>query len=286
MIKVKVSNVLVIGNRHKQDCERLEKDIRAKLNNLDIKVDIFGFSGKPTESPDLCNKDLIITLGGDGTVLYASRLAAPCDIPILPVNLGSLGFIAWIKKNDWFTAFKAVVEDKLVISRRMMIDVQVVRESKRIHSYSALNDAVVSSAMLARIVNLSINISGSSLGTYKADGVIVATPTGSTAYSLAAGGPILDVDMEAMVFNPICPFTLSNRPLVVPGGENIELYVEMEQREKLILTIDGQEYLDLLEGDRIFIKKAQHNAHIFCSARGAFYQVLRSKLNWSGGPDA
>ena len=283
---MKVNNVAVIANRHKQDCERLEKDIRSRLEADGVEVDVFGFFGKPTQAPNLCKSNLIITLGGDGTVLYAGRLASRCDVPILPVNLGSLGFIAWIKRNDWYAAYRAVVDDKLVISRRMMLAVQIVREGTLIHEYSALNDAVVSSAMLARIVNLSITISGSPLGTYKADGVIVATPTGSTAYSLAAGGPILDVDMEAMVFNPICPFTLSNRPLVVPGNETIELYVEMEQREKLILTIDGQEYLDLLEGDKIFIKKANCSANIFCSARGAFYQVLRSKLNWSGGPDA
>jgi len=284
--EVNVSNVAVIANRHKQDCERLEKDIRSRLEAEGVQVHVFSFFGKPTETPNLCKSDLIITLGGDGTVLYAGRLAAGCNVPILPVNLGSLGFIAWIKRNDWYAAYRAVVEDKLVMSRRMMLSVQIVREGITIHEYVALNDAVVSSAMLARIVNLSINISGSPLGTYKADGVIVATPTGSTAYSLAAGGPILDVDMEAMVFNPICPFTLSNRPLVVPGNETIELYVEMEQREKLILTIDGQEYLDLMEGDRIFLKKANYSANIFCSARGAFYQVLRSKLNWSGGPDA
>lgn len=283
---MKVRKVTLIVNKHKEDSDRLEKDICARLEALGIETIVYGFYGCPVEEPQLGGSDLVITLGGDGTVLYTGRLASQYDKPIFPINLGSLGFIAWIRKSNWFQTFQAVLDDKLLISKRMMLSVQVFREGALVKSFSALNDAVVSGYGLAKIVNLSINISGSPLGTYKADGIIVATPTGSTAYSLAAGGPILDVDMEAMVFNPICPFTLSNRPLVVPGNETIELYVEMEQREKLKLTIDGQDFHDLSEGDRVYVKKAEHFASIICSARGAFYQVLRSKLNWSGGPDA
>ena len=243
-------------------------------------------SGKPVGAPELSNATIVLTLGGDGTVLYSARSAAPWGIPLLPINMGSLGFIAWVRHTEWLGRFREAVSGKLPLSRRFMLDIQVFRLGEKIAQFSSMNDGVVSGAGPAKIVNLSMSVSGAALGTYRSDGIIIATPTGSTAYSLAAGGPILDPDMEAMVFNPICPFTLSNRPLVVPGDETIEIYVEREQREKILLTVDGQDFFNLEEGDRVVYRKAEYKAHLFCNARGSFYQVLRAKLNWSGGPDA
>jgi len=219
-------------------------------------------------------------------VLYAARAAAPFGVPVLPINLGTLGFIAWVKRDAWKERFDEAVSGRLVVSERFMLDISVERGGKPIAAFSALNDGVVSGSGPAKIVTLSVLVTGSRLGRYRSDGLIVSTPTGSTAYSLAAGGPVLDPDMDAMVFTPICPFTLSNRPLVLPGGETLELHVEAGQRERTMLTVDGQDFFDLDEGDHVTFRRSVFKARLFRGERGAFYQVLRSKLNWSGGLDA
>lgn len=278
--------VFIIANKQKDGAGRLAHDIEEALGAEGWTVAVFAFEGKPLEHPDLRGHDIVLTLGGDGTVLYAARLAAPLNIPILPINLGSLGFIAWVKRSEWRRRLDEALGGRLALSERIMLEIELKRGGRSMARFSAMNDGVISGAGPAKIVNLSITVSSSSLGTYRSDGVIVSTPTGSTAYSLAAGGPILDPDMDALLFNPICPFTLSNRPLVIPGKETLEVYVELKQREKTVLTVDGQDYFPLEEGDRVYFSRAQHLARLYCAARGSFYQVLRAKLNWSGGPDA
>jgi NAD+ kinase len=149
-----------------------------------------------------------------------------------------------------------------------------------------LNDAVISASGISKIVKLSVRLSDTPLGRYRADGIIVATPTGSTAYSAAAGGPILHPEMDAMILNPICPFTLSHRPIVVPHDEEIVVEVEEEQRTGLMMTVDGQSEFPLKPDDRIVIRASEEKARIVRSNKRTFYEVLRTKLNWSGGPDA
>jgi len=279
-------HAVIIVNTHKSGSGRMAIEIAAALGNEGWTSTIFSFLGKPFGIPDLSGASIVLTLGGDGTVLYSARAAAPRGIPLLPINMGSLGFIAWVRHTEWLDRFRDAVAGRLPLSSRFMLDIQVFRLGQDVARFSAMNDGVVSGAGPAKIVNLSMSVSGAALGTYRSDGIIIATPTGSTAYSLAAGGPILDPDMDAMVFNPICPFTLSNRPLVVPGDENLEVYVEREQREKILLTVDGQDFFNLEEGDRVSYRRAEFKAQLYCNARGSFYQVLRAKLNWSGGPDA
>lgn len=279
-------HAVIIVNTHKNGSGRMAVGIAAALGNEGWTSTIFSFLGKPVGDPDLSGASIVLTLGGDGTVLYSARAAAPLGIPLLPVNLGSLGFIAWVRHSEWLERFRDAVAGRLPLSSRFMLDIQVFRLGQRVARFSSMNDGVVSGAGPAKIVKLSMSVSGEALGTYRSDGIIIATPTGSTAYSLAAGGPILDPDMDAMILNPICPFTLSNRPLVVPGDETLEVYVEREQREKMLLTVDGQDFFNLEEGDRVSYRRAEYKAHLYCHARGSFYQVLRAKLNWSGGPDA
>ena len=279
-------HAVVIVNTHKSGSGKMAIEIAAALEKEAWTCSIFSFLGKPVGLPDLNGASIVITLGGDGTVLYSARVTAPLGIPLLPVNLGSLGFIAWVRHTDWLDRFRDAVAGRLPLSSRFMLDIQVYRLDQRVARFSAMNDGVVSGAGPAKIVSLSMRVSGAALGSYRSDGIIVSTPTGSTAYSLAAGGPILDPDMDAMIFNPICPFTLSNRPLVIPGNETLEIYVERDQREKILLTVDGQDFFNLEEGDRVSYRRAEHKAHLYCNARGSFYQVLRAKLNWSGGPDA
>jgi len=285
-LKAKRGHVALLVNTSKEDAERLSLEITDSLSAegwTTTKIP-FGHSVDPQFSME--GTDILVSLGGDGTVLAAARAAAPFGVPVLPINLGTLGFIAWVKRDEWQQRFDEAASGSLAVSERFMLDVGVVRKGQQIVGFSALNDGVVSGAGPAKIVTLSISINKSPLGRYRSDGLIIATPTGSTAYSLAAGGPVMAPDMDAMLFTPICPFTLSNRPLVIPGGETIELRVEPGQREETMLTVDGQDFFDLEEGDTIVFRRSTFKARLFRCEQGAFYQVLKTKLNWSGGPDA
>jgi NAD+ kinase len=210
-------------------------------------------------------------------------------VPIFPINVGTLGFIAVVHPRAWREVFEEWRLGRLAVSRRLMLDITVERRGTNVIAARCLNDAVISAAGIAKIIRLEVSLAGShgggpmDLGRYRSDGLIVATPTGSTAYSVAAGGPILDPEIDALIINPICPFTLSNRPVVVPARETIIAEVEAEQRSGVLLTADGQQSFPLEPGDRVFIRKAPYEAKIVASGRQGFYKALRTKLNWSGG---
>jgi NAD+ kinase len=250
-----------------------------------IEVELFTFKGQP-EVPQIDNVDLIFSLGGDGTVLFSSRLVESRGVPIMAVNLGAFGFITEISQHEWRSAFEKYLEGELGLSRRVMVKVMVERAGSRIRTFKGLNDAVISGSGISKIVRLNVTLNKTKLGQYRADGIILSTPTGSTAYSVAAGGPILDPEIEAFIINPICPFTLSNRPIVVSGNDVIYVNVEEEQRAELILSIDGQEVFPLEKGDNVIFEKSHSKTLLVRSDLRNFYEVLRSKLNWSGGSDA
>ncbi|HSV56537.1 MAG TPA: NAD(+)/NADH kinase [Magnetospirillaceae bacterium] len=277
---------LIIANLSKEDAGRTAREIGHFLREHGHSVDVHAFSGKPDEAPAVSGSVLAVSLGGDGTVLYSARITAPWQVPVFPVNLGSLGFIAWIRKGEWRHRLEQCLAGSLMLSERVMLDVEVVRQGRTEARFTALNEGVVSGSGSAKILDLRVAVSGVPFCSYRSDGAIVATPTGSTAYSLAAGGPILEPDLDAIVFIPICPFTLSNRPLVLPGSEEIEVNVADRQRSSLVLTVDGQEFFDLAPGDRVLFRRSPAKARIYCAGRATFYDVLRHKLNWSGGPDA
>ncbi|MFQ3578844.1 MAG: NAD(+)/NADH kinase [Bacteroidales bacterium] len=280
-----VQRVLLIVNLHKQAAPILMEEIATALTELGLVVDTCAFYGKP---PAIQHKhyDVAITLGGDGTVLYAARCLAAQNIPIFPINIGTLGFIAASHPENWHTAFTHWLEGKKTVSRRIMIQIQVWRNGTILYEHVCLNDGVISASGIAKIIRLNVSTGEANLGPFRADGLIIATPTGSTAYSVAAGGPIVDPEMEAFIINPICPFTLSNRPMVVPVSEKIHVIVDKDQRSSVLLTIDGQEVVSLEENDRVVFFKAPFYANIISSDREMFYRVLKTKLNWSGGPDA
>ncbi|HTX72456.1 MAG TPA: NAD(+)/NADH kinase [Rectinemataceae bacterium] len=278
--------VLIVANREKDDAAAFAAEMEAYFATLGVVVSSFTFQGDPGPAPDTKGVDLVVSLGGDGTVLYSARIAAPHGVPLFPVNLGRLGFIAEIGREDWKEAFDSWLRGTLPVSERAMLSIEAVRDDEVVASYCALNDGVISAQGIAKLIDLKVTVGGSALGRYRSDGIIVATPTGSTAYNLAAGGPILQAEMEAMVFNPICPFALSNRPLILPARETIEIHVERGRRAAAMLTVDGQETLVLFPGDTVRYRLAEEKARIFASGRYAFYEVLRSKLAWSGGPDA
>jgi NAD+ kinase len=207
-------------------------------------------------------------------------------VPILPVNLGTLGFIAEVNMNDWLDVFLKWDKGELSISRRCMLEISVERDSEIIMKNICLNDAVISYTEIAKLIKLDVLMESgageTALGSYRCDGLIVATPTGSTAYSMAAGGPILDPEMEAVILNPVCPFALSNRPLVLTSRQTVAITVASEQRSGVLLTIDGQDTFNLECTDRVIVKQADHPALLLFADKHAYYSALRNKLFWSG----
>ena len=202
-------------------------------------------------------------------------------IPILPVNLGTFGNITEISKDEWKEALVHFIDTGDNISRRQMLRISVYRKGEKLWQASALNEAVISSSGRAKVISLDISLDNTRLGSFRADGMIVATATGSTGYSLAAGGPILDAEMSALVITPVCPFTLSNRPLVT-SGKVVSISIPEKQRTDIILSADGQLDFNLEEGDRISVEKSLSRALLVKSLRRNFTEVIRDKLNWSG----
>jgi NAD+ kinase len=286
MVMAEVKRALLFINLHKANAQILADEIRKELGRRNIEACSCAFSGKPAFDPESGPYDLAFSLGGDGTVLYAARSMAPLGVPILPINLGTLGFIASVPPNEWALVFNLWTEGKIGTSKRLMLEITVERDSRIAAQGSCLNDMVISASGIAKIIRLHVESEYMRLGKYRSDGLIVATPTGSTAYSVSAGGPILDPEMEALIINPVCPFTLSNRPIVVPLREAVVVEVEPEQRSGVLLTLDGQVTEPLEPGDRVYIKQAAFDARLIASDRIVFYKALRTKLSWSGGPDA
>ncbi|MDR1108312.1 MAG: NAD(+)/NADH kinase [Spirochaetaceae bacterium] len=286
-----IKRALLIVNLHKMNAPILAEEITGELRRRNIEVVSFTYEGI-AEFKQQTHYDICFSLGGDGTVLYAARSMASLGTPILPINLGSLGFIAAVHPNEWKEVFDRWLGGDVPISRRLMLEITVERRGEIVARSACLNDAVISASGIAKLIRLQVASETVfprdhiRMGYFRSDGLIVATPTGSTAYSVAAGGPILDPEIEAVIINPICPFTLSNRPMVVPAHKAITVEVEEEQRSGVLLTVDGQITEPLEPNDRIFIQKAPYQVVLIASDREVFYRVLRSKLNWSGGPDA
>jgi NAD+ kinase len=223
--------------------------------------------------------DLLIVLGGDGTLLAAARLAAERGVPILPVNLGGLGFLTTVSQEEMYPVLDEIFEGKNRVSDRVMLEAEVVREGKVIRRQIALNDAVLNKAALARIMDLELRVNGEYVTTYKADGLILSTPTGSTAYSLSAGGPIVYPLVEAFVVTPICPHTLTNRPLVIPDAATIEVDCQAGDHGAT-LTLDGQVGIEVGPGDRVVVRKAPQKLHLLRASRKTYFEILRNKLKW------
>ena len=238
-------------------------------------------SGPCLTREELAGKvDLLIVLGGDGTLLSAARALGGHRIPVLPVNLGGLGFLTSVTLDELYPLLEQVVAGKHRTSERMMLDATILRNGTTAMRQCALNDAVINKAALARMLDFDVHVNGDHVGRYRADGLIVATPTGSTAYSLAAGGPIIDPELGAFVITPICPHMLTNRPLVIPNTARIELdFAEAE--DPVYLTLDGQIGSQLQSKDRIAIVQSANKVLFIRPPRKTYFEVLRSKLRWS-----
>jgi NAD+ kinase len=223
--------------------------------------------------------DMLIVLGGDGTLLAAARLSAVRNIPILPVNLGALGFLTSVTLDDMYPVLEQAIHGEARFSDRVMLESWVIRDGKEFHHARALNDAVLNKAALARIVDLQLHVDGEFVSNYKADGLIISTPTGSTAYSLAAGGPIIYPIVSAFLITPICPHTLTNRPLVIRDTSTIEVDFRSGD-EAIFLTLDGQVGVELHPGDRVKLAALPERLRLVRPQQKSYFSVLRDKLKW------
>jgi len=222
--------------------------------------------------------DLVIVLGGDGTLLSAVRDTAATDAPLLGVNLGSLGFLTDVPLSSLFTMLEEVAQGRAPIEQRSLMQCDLLRGEEVLGSYKAFNDVVVNKTALARLNNYDLFVDKSFVSSYRADGMIVATPTGSTAYSLSAGGPVVMPTVNAFVITPVAPHSLTHRPLVVPDSAVVEILLRSDE-EVAYLSLDGQPGLDLKDGDRVRCRRSEHKISLF-RTEADFFHVLRSKLKW------
>lgn len=230
----------------------------------------------PTLPPDT---EGIVVLGGDGTLLSVARHYVSLGIPILGVNVGGLGFLTEISLDELYPSMEQVLEGRYVVEERMMLTARLLRRGKVCWEKNFLNDAVINKGALARIVELATWIDGEYLTTYRADGLIVSTPTGSTAYTLSAGGPIVYPTLRHIILIPICPFTLSNRPIILPATVTVAVTFE-EEVQDAYLTLDGQEGQALQQEDRVEMSAALQNLKLILSPHRSYFEILRTKLGW------
>ncbi len=276
---------LIIVNTSKVESKRLSVEISTYLETKSIQSDFVNFDGF-TSNTLFKNYDFIITLGGDGTVLYAARNCVQAGIPIFPINLGEFGFITSISPEEWKDPLDQFLAGNAPVQERCMMQVVQSRDGKDINTFFALNDVVISTNKACRTVRLDISYDSTHLCKLKSDGVIFATPTGSTAYSASAGGPILAPDLNAFVMTPLNSFSLSSRPIVLNTNGLIEVEIEKSRTKDIAIVVDGQSPLELQFGDHVKISMMDEKVKlVFCSTK-KFYSALRSKLNWSGGPHA
>jgi NAD+ kinase len=223
--------------------------------------------------------DILLVLGGDGTILAASREAAPRGIPILPINLGGLGFLTSFTIEELYPALEDVLAGCESISERVLLQVDRIHDGERFPLQPVLNEAVVHKGTLARMIELELLIDGAFVCRYRSDGLIVASPTGSTAYSLSAAGPIVHPDVQSILITPICPHTLSARPVVIPDTSEVELRFFLHS-EPVLLTLDGQIGIHLETGDQVRITRAPERLKLIRPPNKTYFEILRSKLKW------
>jgi NAD+ kinase len=223
--------------------------------------------------------DLIVVLGGDGTMISTARLTGDREVLVLGINYGSLGYLTDFRIEEMFPALEMILEGEYEIDRRVMLDVEHFRADKKIAEGRVLNDIVINKSALARIIEIEVNLNRLYVNSFRADGLIVATPTGSTAYNLSAGGPILYPSMNAIVLTPICPFTLTNRPIVVPDEDEIEIKLKNDI-EGVVLTLDGQIGFSISAKDKVLIRKSATTFNLVQPPNRNYFDVLRNKLKW------
>jgi NAD+ kinase len=226
--------------------------------------------------------DVLLVLGGDGTMLNAARLAGERGIPILGVNMGGLGFLTEVRLENLYPSLERVFANDFVLDERLMLQTHVHRHGETVARGVVLNDVVISKGTLARMIELKIAIQGRFVTNLRGDGLIVSSPTGSTAYSLSAGGPIIDPAVQSLILTPICPHTLTHRPLIVPGNAEIDVTLTSKD-DGAMATLDGQVGVAITQGDKVVIQTSEHRTRLIRFPESNYYDVLREKLKWGDG---
>ena len=278
-----VGIVAKAGSRDAQDtAQELAEWLRRRGLAATIDETSLRARGKVEEAPaaPAAAYDLVVVLGGDGTLLAAAR-TLQAGIPILGVNLGNLGFLTEINRGELYPALVEVLEGRFSTEERSLFDVELRRQSGEPSRFRVLNDAVITKSALARIIELTLQVDGHLIARFRSDGLIISTPTGSTAYNLSAGGPIVNPLLPVAVLTPICPHALSMRPIVVPDAAPIEVTLET-RREEVYLTLDGQEGTSLSFGDTVSLTRSAATVRLAKVSGRRFYESLRGKLRWGG----
>jgi len=280
-----MKSIGLIPNLDKKRAVRVAKWLVNWLGARNVDVWMEYEAAKETEWPDrgcsfsqlLERSEIIVVLGGDGTLLNAARTIAPSGTPVFGINLGHLGFLTEIEVPEIVDAFTKLLAGEYHIEERMMLDARLIRRTKEVERFVAFNDVVVAKSGLARIIQLQVFIDGKYVDTYSADGLIISSPTGSTAYSLSAGGPIVSPYVDSLIITPICPHTLYARSLIISSNETVQVVVKSLHTD-MNLTADGQDDFDLKSDDKIEIKKGKYTAKLIKLREKDFYRLLRTRL--------
>lgn len=280
------TNVAIFAKKHDPRCQGVADDLINWLEERNCLplvesqlAHLIGYHKGMAEQDIREQAELVVVLGGDGTLISVARLFSGKDVPIVGVNLGSLGFLTEVTVEELYPLLERCLKGEPRVSERMMLEVALCRDGKEIEKWHVLNDVVINKGALARIVDMETRINRHILTTFKADGLIVSTPTGSTGYSLAAGGPIIQPMMSCIVITPICPHTLTNRPVVVTDDSIISITIASPD-EKVFLTMDGQVGFKLEPGDTIEVRRALKTTALVMSRERDYFEILRTKLKW------
>lgn len=273
-----MKNVAVVYAQSKQHMPALLAELRGWLARFGWEATFV--NAREPETANLGDAELAVVLGGDGTFLAAARLAMQQDVPLLGVDLGRLGFLSEVAFNDLPAAFERIEAGEFTIEDRSMLAVEAYRQEELLGTFHALNDGVLSKGAFARLVELATYVNGAYLTTYDADGLIVATPTGSTAYALSVGGPLLTPDLPVLVLAPICPHSLSARPIVISDMADVRVIIEGPPDLDLLLSADGQPGLTVRMGDHVRFLRSPHRARLVKINKIDFFQRLQTKLHW------
>jgi NAD+ kinase len=287
---MKIKRVGIVANTEKEKTALYTKSLKTWLEDKGVQVFVeaeiaakTGIRGGLVWDDLALQTQLIAVLGGDGTMLRTARHVAKHNVPIVGINMGSFGYLTEVNLNEMHSTLELILTGNFLTEKRMMLDVEISRGKEFIKAGTVLNDVVINRGNLSRIVELETAINDEYLTTYKADGLIISTPTGSTAYSLSAGGPIAYPEKNLIIINPICPHTLTNRPIIIP--EDSDLRVTLWSKEKgATLTLDGQESCRIKSGDIITVKKSKYVTKLVLSPHRSYWEILRSKLGWGGLP--
>jgi NAD+ kinase len=282
-----VVSIAIVSKPHREELGRLLPELIVWLREHGYDPVLDEVSGRYTDAAPSVDRDelparapaLVVVLGGDGTLLSVARIFASVGTPILSVNLGSLGFLTEVRLGDLYSTLDSWCTGCHTLDERAMLHAALWREGDEGARFTALNEIVVSKGDIARMGEFAVELDGTKVARFRADGVIVSTPTGSTAYTLAANGPILTPDVDALVVTPICPHLLTLRPIVVPGDASLIVRIEGVP-DLALLTVDGQQAVQLLKGDEIRCRRSSNTVKLVRLSESGFFEALRSKLSW------